>query len=134
MHWLLSIDHALFHFINRTLSNPFFDWLMPILSGRGVPWLPAAVIGLIAVVFFGSTRLRLCAAFMLLVVAVGDGFILNILKDTVARARPCVALTDSISRLGCGGYRSFPSAHAGNWFALATVAFLFYRRKSKRRS
>ena len=130
MHWLLSIDHALFHFINRTLSNPLFDWLMPILSGRGVPWLPAAVIGLIAVVFFGSPRLKICGLFMLLVVAVGDGFILNVIKDTVARARPCVALTESISRLGCGGYRSFPSAHAGNWFAMATVAFLFYRRSA----
>ncbi len=130
MQSLLSLDHALFHFINSTLSNPFFDWLMPILSGRGVPWLPAAVIGLIAVVFFGSPRLKICGLFMLLVVAVGDGFILNIIKDTVARGRPCVVLTDSISRLGCGGYRSFPSAHAGNWFALATVAFFFYRRSA----
>ena len=87
MHWLLSLDHALFHFINGTLSNPFFDWLMPVLSGRGVPWLPAAVVGLIAVVLFGSTRLKLCGLFMLLVVAVGDGVILDIIKNTVGRAR-----------------------------------------------
>ncbi|MEY4917538.1 MAG: hypothetical protein RL616_1451, partial [Verrucomicrobiota bacterium] len=130
MHWLLSLDHALFHFVNTTLSNPLFDWLMPILSGHGVPWLPAAVIGLIAIVIFGSNRLRVCGIFLLLVIAIGDGFILNIIKDTVARARPCMVLDDSISRLGCGGYRSFPSAHAGNWFAMATVAFFFYRRSA----
>ncbi len=44
MHWLLSLDHALFHFINSTLANPFFDWLMPVLSGSNVPWLPALVV------------------------------------------------------------------------------------------
>jgi len=70
MHWLLSIDHALFHFVNSTLGNPFFDWLMPILSGHGVPWLPFVIIGLPAAFYFGSNRLRLCLAFMLLVVAI----------------------------------------------------------------
>ncbi len=44
MHWLQSLDAALFHFINGTLANPFFDWLMPVLSGHGVPWLVAVVI------------------------------------------------------------------------------------------
>ena len=33
MHWLEALDTALFHFINRSLSNPLFDWLMPLLSG-----------------------------------------------------------------------------------------------------
>ena len=34
MHWLQSLDTALFHFINGALANPFFDWLMPVLSGN----------------------------------------------------------------------------------------------------
>ena len=130
MHWLLSLDHALFHFINGALGNPFFDWLMPVLSGEGVPWLPAAVIGLAAAAIFGSARLRLCALFMLLVVALGDPLIVGTLKHLVGRARPCVALAETVARLACGGYHSFPSAHAANWFALATVAFLFYRRSA----
>jgi len=33
MHWLQSLDTRLFDLINRSLANPFFDWLMPILSG-----------------------------------------------------------------------------------------------------
>ncbi|HSY18254.1 MAG TPA: glycosyltransferase family 39 protein, partial [Candidatus Acidoferrales bacterium] len=128
MHWLLSIDHALFHFINSTLSNPLFDWLMPILSGRGVPWLPAVIIGVPLALYFGSNRLRLCAAFMLLVVALGDPLIIGTIKSAVGRARPCVAMADDIIRLPCGGYHSFPSAHAANTFAVAMIAFLFYRR------
>ncbi len=33
MHWLQTLDTNLFLFVNRSLANPFFDWLMPILSG-----------------------------------------------------------------------------------------------------
>ncbi len=33
MHWLQTLDTNLFLFCNRSLVNPFFDWLMPILSG-----------------------------------------------------------------------------------------------------
>ena len=130
MHWLISLDHALFHFGNSTLSNGFFDWLMPILSGEGVPWLPACILGLIAAVWFGSPRLKVCGVLMLLVVAIGDPLILAGVKDSAHRARPCVALPHVIERLSCGGYRSFPSAHAANWFAIATVACWFYRRST----
>ena len=128
MHWLLSLDHALFHFVNRTLSNPFFDWLMPVLSGEGVPWLPTAIIGLVAAVVFGSTRLKICGLFLLLVVAIGDPLIIGTIKAAVGRARPCLVLADDIVRVPCGGHHSFPSAHSANWFALATVMFFFYRR------
>ncbi|HEV2694046.1 MAG TPA: glycosyltransferase family 39 protein, partial [Verrucomicrobiae bacterium] len=130
MHWLLSIDHALFHFINSTLSNPLFDWLMPILSGHGVPWLPVVIIGVPVMLYFGSNRLRLCAAFMVLVVAIGDSLIIETIKRMAERGRPCVSIPDDIVRLSCGGYHSFPSAHAANMFAVAMVAFLFYRRSA----
>jgi membrane-associated phospholipid phosphatase len=130
MHWLLSIDHALFHFINSSLSNPFFDWLMPILSGHGVPWLPVVIIGLPVAFCRGSTRLRLCLVFALLVVALGDPLIIGTIKSAVERGRPCVSMPDDIVRLACGGYHSFPSAHAANTFAVAMVAFLFYRRSA----
>jgi hypothetical protein len=33
MHWLQTIDTALFRFINGSLSNPFFDWL---INGSGL--------------------------------------------------------------------------------------------------
>ena len=46
MHWLLSLDTALFHLVNGTMANPFFDWLMPKLSGNGVPWLLALIVAM----------------------------------------------------------------------------------------
>ncbi|MDE2107541.1 MAG: hypothetical protein KGL39_60670, partial [Patescibacteria group bacterium] len=79
------MDAALFHFVNGRLSNPFFDWLMPLLSGKGVPWLLAVVIGVPLVLFWGSTRLRLCALLMVLVVALGDPLVVGTVKNAVLR-------------------------------------------------
>ncbi|HEX9047861.1 MAG TPA: hypothetical protein VF988_12615, partial [Verrucomicrobiae bacterium] len=77
MHWVSSIDLALFHFINSVLANPFFDWLMPILSGYGVPWLLAIIIAVVSVVALGSTRLKVCALLMVLTVALGDPLVIG---------------------------------------------------------
>jgi undecaprenyl-diphosphatase len=127
MHWLQSIDTALFHFVNRSLSNPLFDRIMPVLSGDGVmQWFVLAVfIGFVAALF-GGTRARLCALTMAFVSLLGNALVINIIKHAVARPRPCMALTDTIARLGCTTSGSMPSAHAANWFSATMVAFLFY--------
>jgi len=128
MHWLQSFDIALFHFINGTLSNPFFDWLMPVLSGRGVPWLLAVVVAAPVIFIFGSTRLRICALLTILVVSLGDPLIIGTVRNAVARPRPCLALDNVNDLLGCTTSGSMPSAHAANNFAVAMMLFLFYRR------
>ena len=147
MHWLQSLDTALFHFINGALANPFFDRLMPILSGNGVPWLIAVVIAVPAILIWGSTRLKLCALLMLLVVTLGDPLIIGTVKHSVSRPRPFVTLPDArlFGETGKGyvqpmangelpptaNRNSMPSAHSANWFAMAMVAFLFYRRSAR---
>jgi membrane-associated phospholipid phosphatase len=130
MHWLQSLDIALFHFINRAMINPFFDWLMPVLSGHGVPWLIAVVIVVPGVICLGSARMRLCVLLMVLVVALGDPLIVGTIKNAVSRPRPCLTLPDVVQPLGCTTSGSMPSAHAANSAALAMVAFLFYRRSA----
>lgn len=146
MHWLHTLDLALFHFINGTLANPFFDWLMPVLSGHNVPWLPVVVIAVPLMLVFGSVRLRVCALLMVLVVSLGDPLVVGTIKDSACRPRPFVTLHEArlFGHVGAGyvaplangklpanaNIHSFPSAHAANWFALATVAFLFYRRSA----
>jgi len=128
MLWLQSLDTALFHFINRSLGNSFFDWLMPNLSGNS--WfIPAALLAVIGVLCFGSTRARICALLIILVVAIGDPLVVNTIKKTIERPRPCIALfPDVVERVGCTETGSMPSAHSANWGAMAMVIFLFYRR------
>src|ERR1035437_1016470 len=130
MHWLQSLDLALFHFINGAISNQFFDWLMPVLSGRGTPWVIAVVIAVPWILFFANTRLKICPLLMGLVVALGDPLVIGAIRNLVARPRPCLVLPDVNALLGCTTSGSLPSAHAANWFALAMVAFLFYRRSA----
>jgi hypothetical protein len=63
MHWLQALDTRLFDFINRSLANPFFDWLMPILSGsngtKNAFIVLAGAVG-VALLCFGNRRLQLC--------------------------------------------------------------------------
>ena len=151
MHWLQTLDTNLFLFINRSLANPFFDWLMPILSGgnglKRVLVAVAVALG-VAMLGFGKSRARLCALTLALIVGTNDGLICNMLKHAVARPRPFVTLTQArvygqigkgyvppeINEEGVnmvaneGSHNSMPSSHAANLFAATMVLFLFYRR------
>ena len=151
MHWLQTLDTDLFLFFNRSLVNPFFDWLMPVLSGsNGVktPFLVVVIATGIVLAIFGNRRLRLCLGFTLLIVATNDGLVCNSIKNTVHRARPFVTLpaarlfgvigkgyvAPEFSAAGVdmatdkGSHNSMPSAHAANFFAATMALFLFYRR------
>jgi membrane-associated phospholipid phosphatase len=132
MHWLQAIDNGLFHFINSSLTNPLFDWLMPVISGgNGVMGAFLAGVGILlaAAVIFGGARARLCAVIALVAVGINDGLVCNTIKHAVHRPRPCIALSDVVERLGCTTSGSMPSAHAANWFAATMIVFIFYRRK-----
>src|ERR1700733_9596907 len=58
MQWLQALDTALFHFINGSLGNPFFDWLMPLLSGGdgAMSWFVLAIIAgyIVALILRGA--------------------------------------------------------------------------------
>jgi membrane-associated phospholipid phosphatase len=151
MHWLQTLDTNLFLFVNRSLANPFFDWLMPILSGgNGVKndFLIVAIAFGIALLCFGKSRARLCVVMLALIVGTNDGLICNTLKHAIARPRPFVTLhearvfgiigkgyvTPEINENGVdmaankGSHNSMPSSHAANMFAATMVLFLFYRK------
>jgi undecaprenyl-diphosphatase len=151
MHWLQTLDTNLFLFFNRSLVNPFFDWLMPVLSGSGgaktALLVVAGVLGT-ALLICGNGRARVCVLMMILIVGTNDGLICNTLKHAVGRARPFVTLPEA--RLfgnvgkgyippeinaqgvdmaaGKGSHNSMPSSHAANMFAATMTLFLFYRR------
>ena len=98
MHWLQTLDIALFHFINGSLSNPFFDWLMPIMSGSNgvMRWFVWCVLAMVVgTVCFGNAKARLCALAVALVVALGDPLVVNTIKHLVERPRPFVTLPDA---------------------------------------
>jgi undecaprenyl-diphosphatase len=151
MHWLQTLDTNLFLFCNRSLVNPFFDRLMPILSGSGGAknaLLAGAILIGIVLLMFGKQRGRVCVLMLILIVGTNDGLICNTLKHAVSRPRPFVTLPEArvfgqigdgyvqpkINQYGVdmaagkGSHNSMPSSHAANMFAATMVLFLFYRR------
>ena len=147
MHWLQTLDTSLFRFINRSLVNPVFDWLMPVLSGNAV-FFPVLALLVAGMLWKGSLRLRVCLLVLGVVLPLGDGFIYNPIKHAVARPRPFVTLPEArvFGKIGqgyvppqinangvdmaahLGSRNSMPSSHAANWFAATMALFLFYRK------
>ena len=127
MNVLQSIDTAMFRFGNQSLSNPCFDWLMPVVSGNAL-FMPALLVLAALLLWKGGARGRIFVAFILLALLLGDGLVCNTLKKAFARPRPCLALEHVLLRIGCTESGSMPSSHAANWFTAVMVAFIYYRR------
>src|ERR1017187_1820715 len=110
MHWLQALDTGLFRFVNRSLVNPFFDWLMPVLRGdafitntiKHAVARPRPYVTLPEARYFGS---------------IGKSYI------------PPEASDNGVDMAANKGSRtSMPSSHAANWFAATMILFIFYRR------
>ena len=128
MNELIEIDKAIFYFINGTLSNPVTDYLMPIITSFKY-WLPLYIFGILYLIY----RFRLKGLYILIVllfvVGLCDFLNAQLLKEYIARVRPCRALDNVNLLVHCGSGYSFPSNHSINNFAAATVLSHYFRRK-----
>jgi 4-amino-4-deoxy-L-arabinose transferase-like glycosyltransferase/membrane-associated phospholipid phosphatase len=127
MPWLQELDESLFRFINHTLSNPLFDVVMPWLSRNGL-FGPMVALAVVVLLWRGRGRAVVWLLMLGLIISITDGLVCTTLKQAFGRVRPCSALEGVQLLLGCGTSGSMPSAHAGNTFALAMAAFLYWRR------
>jgi 4-amino-4-deoxy-L-arabinose transferase-like glycosyltransferase/membrane-associated phospholipid phosphatase len=122
-----SVDLALFRFINSSLSNGFFDWLMPWASNP--PGLTALLLlVLLGLIWKGGVRGRVCVLMLALALCLGNWLVCDTMKNAVGRVRPFQALPGVHLRVGAGGSFSLPSSHAANWFSFALVLLVYYRR------
>lgn len=125
--WLLSVDVAVFRFINLSWSNSFFDRLMPFLSGS--PWFVIVILFVcLGLLIFGGARGRLCVLMLALALCFGNWIVCNSVKNVVARPRPFLTVPGAHLRIGMGGSYSMPSSHAANWFSAMLIFFIYYRR------
>jgi membrane-associated phospholipid phosphatase len=141
---LLSIDEELFRFINLKLANPFFDVLMPFLSGNKL-FGPAIVAIAALLIWRGGAKGRCYLLLLALLLSAGDPLVCNSFKNYFQRPRPFVTLPDArrpgktppstmVATPAPAGNTprrtsyGMPSAHAFNWGAAAAITFLFYRR------
>lgn len=121
--FLYSLDLNVLYFFNHTISTGFLDrffstitnvnnWYIAYIILIGISWTKGGRIGKIAVIG------------VILLILAGDQLGHKVLKEIFQRIRPCNALADILTPLGCTGSYSFPSNHAINNFA---AAMFFYR-------
>ncbi len=131
----MTIDQSLFDFINQSLANSVLDAILPVYREK-TTWIPLYLV-MVFLLYrgFGWKRtlwLLMCIAGTL---AVADQLAASLLKPWIGRLRPCAepTMADHARILvGCGGKFSFPSNHAVNHFALASVLSMTWLRAQAR--
>ncbi len=128
--FLYSIDKAVFFFITHTISNPVLDWLMPFLTdlNKHKPAIVIAVLLWLWLMVRGGKTGRTAGILLVLSIIVSDQFSSSVLKNLVGRLRPCHVLYGVRLLVDCGSGYSFPSSHAVNNFAGATILSHYYRK------
>jgi undecaprenyl-diphosphatase len=131
---LINLDKSLFVFLNQHLSNALFDSIFPVLTD----WDKTIIGRLLLVLSFSfliwkDNRKNLALIILLILsILITDQMSSSVIKPIVARLRPCHLIngTPVIEHLrllvSCGAGFSFPSSHASNSFAAATLLTIFY--------
>ncbi len=120
-----SVDLSVFYFINHSLSTGFGDKFFSLITNVN-NWYIAYII-LLGISFFkGGTKGKIAAVGVILLIVITDQTGGHLLKDLIQRIRPCNALNDVITPLGCTGSYSFPSNHAFNNFAAAVFYYKLF--------
>jgi len=123
--YLASIDTTLFYFINNSLQNAFFDWLMPAVTNK-YNWFPLFAVIYVLLWWKGGKQGRTAALLIIPVIVLSDQISSAMIKPMVQRLRPCVALEHVNMLIGLKTSYSFPSSHAANSMATATFFAYFY--------
>lgn len=130
---IIELDKEIFLFINQGLSNPVFDWLLPILRNP-FTWAPLYLFLIIFFIKHYGKMGILIVAFTLINFGMSDSISSHLIKKTVKRIRPCndIEFKHNVDlRVRCGSGFSFTSSHATNHFAMAFFWIVLFRRKWK---
>lgn len=119
--WYLELDRHLYYLINGA-HNPFVDTVMRAITTQE-NWYPVLGGLAVALLIWGGKRGRMAVAMLVIAVAITDQIACSVLKPLIHRVRPSIALPpETVHRIvGATAAYSFPSAHAANSFAMATV-------------
>ena len=127
--FLEKMDHSIFHWINQGLSNSFFDSLMPIITDlHKIPYVLTHLLPIILLVWLYQQKQKALKVMILCALAVAcvDNFGTRVLKAEIQRARPPNSGIELNLRTKRYSGFSFPSNHASNNFAVASVLASYY--------
>lgn len=133
---LSALDRWCFVAINSGLANAVGDVVWPVITDydRVLPIRIVLVCIWLALMIRGGTRGRTAALLVIVMLVVSDQLSSSVLKSMFLRTRPChmangiPAVQPLHLLVSCGPGTSFPSSHAVNNFAVATLFAMYYRR------
>lgn len=133
---LSAADRWMFIAINSWLANPVGDVVWPWITDYDKHLIVRILlVGVwLMLVIRGGARGRTVALLLIPVLVAADQFSSALLKQLIQRPRPChtvdgARVIDIIHLIvPCGSGKSFPSSHAVNNFAVATLLAAYYRR------
>jgi len=125
---IVEIDKQMMVFLNKTISNSIFDFMMPIITNQNfLVFSGLILIGYLA--YYGGKRGRITIVLLLVAASFSDAICFQVIKPWVGRIRPSHDFYEYINLLvSKGGKYSFPSNHAANSFVFATVLSYFYEK------
>lgn len=124
---LLAWDEHVFRLLNADWLHPTLDRLMPLVTDAGNYRLPF-IVGAVLILFVGRLRGLRFLVLAVVSVVVADAIGTYVFKHVFLRTRPCIALEGVRLLVGCVNSPSFPSNHAVNASALATLVALYMPR------
>ena len=124
---LLVWDEHVFRLINAGWLHPALDRLMPLITDARNYHIPFLV-GAVLILFLDRMRGVRFLALAIVSVVVADAIATHVFKHAFWRTRPCIALEGVRLLAGCVNSPSFPSNHAVNASALATLVALYRPR------
>ena len=127
---IIELDKAVMIFFNKSITNSLFDFIMPIITSKDF----LTVIGMLLIFYltvFCGKKGRITILVLVFAVGSSDAICAQIIKPWVGRIRPSHEFNEFINLLvSKGGKWSFPSNHAANSFAFATVLSYFFEQKT----
>jgi undecaprenyl-diphosphatase len=123
--YLHQIDTELFNFINQTGNSAALDFVMRTLSSALLGWALVLSVTLYLVFRRKWSAVR-TAAVLIAAVVVTDVLCFRVIKPTAQRIRPCFQQNARVVVEACGTPYTFPSNHAANAMAAATVLGLYF--------
>ena len=126
---IIELDRGLMVFFNKSITNSLFDFIMPIITSKDF----LTIIGTLLIFYlaaFCGKKGRIAILVLIFAAGASDAICAQIIKPWVGRIRPSHEFNEFINLLvSKGGKWSFPSNHAANSFAFATVLSYFFDQK-----
>ncbi|MEN3014163.1 MAG: phosphatase PAP2 family protein [Endomicrobiia bacterium] len=124
--FLKNLDISIFYFINHTTKNQIFDIVMPFITNTRNFYIIFLILWFL-MIFSSNLRYKIAGWSLIVGVSLSDLLSSKILKHIFLRKRPFEVLENVYQLVKAAG-PSFPSSHAVNSFAAATLIALFFKK------